>query len=281
MKFIKKLTNRLDTLNSHVCVGLDSRYDRIPEFIKKGKTVSEAIFSFNKELIAATHHVAVAYKTTLTFYNAFGDEGREGLRKTNHYLKANYPEIPLLADYKTSDMGESAKMMKKDIFDGLLFDCIMMTPWFGEDTIKEFLKDDACGVAIYVHDTNPTASEFQDIELKDGRRLYEAVAEKVAKSWNNNGNIFVEAGATYPTQLQRTREIVGEDMVILTVGIGPQGGDIKNLRGLFGKNGKRLLVNGSRSIIFAGEGKKDYFQGVKDAAEQFRQDLSAIAELAI
>lgn len=277
MKFIKKLTSRLDTIDSHVCVGLDSRYDRIPEVLKKGNSISETIFAFNKELIQATKHVAIAYKVTLTFYNAFGVEGREGLRLTNHYLKSHYPEIPLIADYKTSDMGESAKMMKREIFEGYLFDCIMMTPWFGQDTVKEFLLDDKYGVAIYAHDSNSTAVEIQDIELKDGRKLYEVIAEKVAGQWNTNGNLFVEAAATYPEQLRRTRKIVGEDMIILTAGIGPQGGRLEDLKGVFGINSKRLLVNGSRSIIFAGEGKKDYFQGVKTAAEKFRNDIIKIS----
>src|SRR5258708_6695706 len=120
-KIVKKLIYRLETIDSHVCVGLDSRYDRIPEALKFGKDVSSAIFSFNKELIEATNQVAVVYKITLPFYKAFGKEGIEGLFLTNQYLKSKYPEIPIIADCKISDMGESAKMMKIEIFDWLAF----------------------------------------------------------------------------------------------------------------------------------------------------------------
>ena len=94
-----------------------------------------------------------------------------------------------------------------------------MTPWFGFDTVRDYVDGEEHGVCVYVHDSNPTAVEFQDLELKDGRRVYEEVARKVARQWNINGNVMVEAGATYPKQLKRVREIVGEEMVILTAGI--------------------------------------------------------------
>ncbi len=279
MKFIDKITSRLDSINSHVCVGLDSNYERIPEILKKSKSVSQTIFDFNKNVILATHNVAIAYKINLAFYAGFGAEGLEGLRLTNHYLKKHYTDIPILADCKRSEMGESVKMLRQEIVDWLGFDCIMITPWFGFDTVKDLLHDSSLGVCIFVHDSNPTAAEFQDLELTNGKHLYEEVTEHVVKSWNTNGNIFVEAGATYPKQLRRVRQIVGNNMVILTAGVGAQGGKAEDVTGIFGKDGKRLLVNSSRGIIFAGEGKRDYFLAVKEAAEKLRKNLLGISLL--
>jgi len=258
MKFNNKLISALERTTSHVCVGLDSRYDRIPDFIRKGKSVSEAIFEFNKQVVLATHEVAAAYKSNVAFYAGFGAEGLEGLRKTNEFLAKEYPAIPILADCKRSEMGESVKMIKNEIFEWLKFDCVMVTPWFGFDTVRDYLDDEKNGVCVYVHDSNPTATEFQELELRDGRRVYEYVTERVCEYWNENGNVFIEAGATYPEALKKVRQIAGEDMVILTAGVGVQGGTIEALKGVFGKDGKRLLVNSSRGIIFAGEGKKDY-----------------------
>ncbi|MBI2405155.1 orotidine-5'-phosphate decarboxylase, partial [Candidatus Gottesmanbacteria bacterium] len=232
---------------------------------------------FNKNVILATHHVAVAYKINIAFYAGFGAEGLEGLRQTNHYLKAHYVDIPILADCKRSEMGESVKMLRQEIVDWLGFDCIMITPWFGFDTVKDLLNDPSLGVCIFVHDSNPTAAEFQDLELANGKHLYEEVTEHVVKSWNANGNIFVEAGATYPKQLRRVRQIVGNNMVILTAGIGAQGGKAEDIIGVFGKDGKRLLVNSSRGIIFAGEGKRDYFAAVRDAAVLLQDQLQLIS----
>ena len=93
-------------------------------------------------------------------------------------------------------------MVKQEIFDWLGFDSILVTPWFGQDTIKDYLDDETKGVGVYVHDSNPSAVEFQDLELKDGRKVYEAVAENLVKNWNKNGNVFVEAGATYFTPIK-------------------------------------------------------------------------------
>lgn len=273
MKFIDKLNASLDSKNSHVCVGLDSRYDRIPESIRSGRSISEAILEFNKQVVEATSEVAVAYKSNLSFYAGFGAEGLEGLKLTNEYIRANFPGIPLFGDCKRSEMDESVKMVEGEIFDWLKFDSVMVTPWFGFDTIRDYLKNEAQGVVVYVHDSNKTAVEVQELELKDGRKVYEAVTAMLVERWNTNGNVIVEAGATYPQALRRVREIVGEEMPILTAGVGIQGGKVTDLGKVFGKNGKRLFVNSSRGIIFAGEGKDDYFKAVKIAAENLKNTL--------
>ncbi len=277
--FLSKLISSLETKKSHVCVGLDSRYDRIPELIKKGKSVSEAIFEFNKNVVEATHEYTSAYKSNVAFYAGFGEEGLKGLQKTNEFLKTNYSDIPLLADCKRSEMGESVKMIKAEIFDWLQFDCVMVTPWFGFDTVRDYLDEEKNGVCVYVHDSNPTAEEFQEVELKDGRRLYEYVTERVCQVWNVSGNVFIEAGATYPEALKKVRKIAGDDMVILTAGVGTQGGKVEDLKGVFGKDGQRLLVNSSRGIIFAGENKPDYFVAVKESAQQLRNTLRSASKI--
>ncbi len=276
MKFIDKLKRRLDTLNSPICIGLDSNYNFIPTKIKTKKKISQAIFDFNKNIIKATYNLVVAYKINLIFYESYGFEGLKGLGLTINYLKKNFPEIPLLADCKRAEIGEGSLMLKKLIFDRLGFDCIMITPWFGYDSIKDLIIDTNHGFSIYVHDSNPSASDFQDLKLDNNKYLYENVAEKIVEKWNQYGNVIVEAAATYPTQLKKVRQIVGESMPILTAGIGAQGGKIKDLKGLFGENNRRLIIAISRKIIFAGIGKKNYFKEVRKATENFYQKVVAI-----
>ena len=273
MKFIDKLKKRLDTINSHLCVGLDSNYDLIPSEIKSHKKIGQAIFDFNKNIIEATYKLVVAYKINLIFYESCGFEGLKGLRLTTNFLKNNFPEIPLMADCKRAEIDEGVLMLKRQIFDWLGFDCIMITPWFGYDSIKDLLSDTTYGISVYVHDSNPSASDFQDLRLGNGQFLYEKVAEQIVEKWNQYGNVIVEAGATYPKQLKKVRQIVGESMPILTAGIGTQGGKIENLKGLFGESNHRLIVACSRKIIFAGIGKKNYFEAVKKEAEILRHKL--------
>lgn len=277
--FTARLIHSIHTIGSHLCVGLDSRYDRIPDAVKKNKSVAAAIIGFNKNIIDVTHEYAVCFKMNIAFYAGFGPEGLDALAKTNAYLQKNHPSIPRIADCKRSEMGESVVMVKREIFDWLGFDCVMVTPWFGFDTVRDFLSDPKHGVCVYVHDSNPSAAEFQNLELKDGRKVYEVVTDRVAHVWNTNGNVFVEAGATYPAELKRVREIIGNDMILLVAGIGSQGGTISSLNGLFGTDKERLLVNSSRGIIFAGEGKKDYFGAVRQATITLRDQLREVSRV--
>lgn len=276
MKFIDKLKRRLDTLNSSICIGLDTNYNLIPPKIKTNKKVGQAIFDFNKNIIEITYKLVVTYKINLIFYESYGFEGLKGLRLTTNFLKKNFPEIPLLADCKRAEIGEGSLMLKRLIFDWLGFDCIMIIPWFGYDSIKDLIIDTNHGFSIYVHDSNPSASDFQDLKLDNNKYLYEKVAEKIVEKWNQYGNVIVEAGATYPTQLTKVRRIVGESMPILTTGIGIQGGKIKDLKGSFGENNRRLIVASSRKIIFAGIDKKNYFEEVRKTAEKLRHKLLSI-----
>jgi orotidine-5'-phosphate decarboxylase len=265
---MERLKNRLDNMESHLCVGLDSHYDKLPCFVKKGRSVSEAIFEFNKMIVEATSDLAAAYKMNVSFYAGYGEEGLAALRRTNRYLREVDPSVPIIADCKRSEMGETVKLVRQEIFDWLGFDCIMVTPWFGSDTLRDYLEDESKGVAVYVHDSNPSAAEIQGLVLSDGRKVYEVVAEKVAGAWNVNGNLFAEAAATYPDALRKIRRIIGEDMPLLVAGIGPQGGKIGDLAGLFGLNGQRLLVNSSRGIIFS--------SSAADGVE-YRQEVRLVA----
>lgn len=273
MKFIDSLIGSLESKHSHVCVGLDSRYDQLPDFVKKGVSLSDAVFTFNKQIIEATSDIAVAYKINTTFYSAFGEEGLRALLQTNRFLRSQYKNIPVLADCKRNELGDGAHLMSKEIFDTYLFTCVLVTPWFGSDAIHELLKKDEHGVCVYVHDSNPSAKEIQELELRDGSKLYEGVTQQVVHRWNTNGNVFVEAGLTYPDALARVRKITGRQMPILTSGIGAQGGKAESLRGLFGIHGKRLIVNSSRGILFAGKGSKDYFSEVRKAADTLRINI--------
>jgi orotidine-5'-phosphate decarboxylase len=271
-RFLDLLIGRLERASAPLCVGLDSRYDRIPDAIRSGKSVSQAIFDFNKSVVDLSSDCVTAYKMNLAFYAGFGSEGLKGLRETNAYIKNNYPGIPLFADCKRSEMGESVEMVRREIFEDLGFDCVMVTPWFGYDTIRDYLSKPSHGVLVYAHDSNPSAYEIQDLLVvgrpsPEGRDsiaaeslptpmpLYEYVTKKVVEDWNTNGNVIIESGLTYPRALRRVREIAGPDMPLLVAGLGAQGGKAEDLRGLFGTNNRRLFVNVSRGIIFpSGEG---------------------------
>jgi orotidine-5'-phosphate decarboxylase len=283
--FLETLINRLETANAPLCVGLDSRYDRLPEEVRQGRSISEAIVAFNKGVVDVSHEYAAAFKMNLAFYAGFGTEGLKGLKETNDYIRRNHPSVPIFADCKRSEMGESVDMVRREIFDELGFNCVMVTPWFGYDTIRDYLAKPSHGVAVYVHDSNPSAYEIQDLLVvgrhsPEGRdnipaetfaqpmAVYEYVTQKTVQDWNTNGNVIIEAGLTYPKALKRIREIAGPDVPMLVAGLGAQGGKKEDLVGLFGTNRRRLFVNVSRGIIFP-TGERTWQDNIAAAVEGY------------
>ena len=136
------------------------------------------------------------------------------------------------------------------IFDDLGVDATTVHPYLGKQSLQPFLDKTEKGIFVLVKTSNPGAGEFQDLKVEE-KPLYQIVAEHV-KTWNTAGNLAVVVGATYPDELKKVREIVG-DMPILVPGVGSQGGnDLKTVlkNGLNSKK-QGLIINSSRGIIFA------------------------------
>ena len=81
------LVDQIHQKKSFLCIGLDVDLSKIPEHLLKQE---DPIFAFNKEIIDATHHLAVAYKPNTAFYEAHGIKGWKALEKTIQYLRDNY-----------------------------------------------------------------------------------------------------------------------------------------------------------------------------------------------
>lgn len=236
--------------NKFVCVGLDSDFSKIPQDFKEGKTKEEAIFAFNKSIIDQTFDLVCCYKLNSAFYEAEGTEGLQALKKTVDYINEKYPEIATILDAKRGDIGNTNEGYTKNIFDYLGFDAVTVSPYLGKESLEPFLQRTDKGVIILVKTSNPGAGEFQDLMIEN-QPLYQIVAKNIIKDWNNNKNCAVVVGATYPEELKKVREIIG-DMPILIPGIGAQGGDLAATikAGLDSKN-QGIIISSSRGIIFA------------------------------
>ncbi len=247
MSIIHKLDQRAKQVNSLLCVGLDSDINRLPE---RFLTQEYPQFEFNKWIIEQTHQHVCAYKPNLAFYEARGEAGWKELAMTTKYLRQNYPDIFLIADAKRGDIGSTNEGYVTAIFDELGFDAVTLSPYLGQEALQPFLerKDKAC--IILCRTSNPGAGEFQDL-VTDGKPVWQRVAQNVAKKWNKNGNCMLVVGATYPQELEQVRQAVGE-MWLLVPGIGAQGGDLEAvLKVGLNKQGRGLVINSSRGIIFA------------------------------
>jgi orotidine-5'-phosphate decarboxylase len=247
MNAITKYEQRAEEVNSLLCVGLDSDYSRLPVRFQDDKWPQ---FAFNRWVVEQTHPFVSAYKPNMAFYEARGAQGLQELALTLDYLREQHPGILTICDAKRADIGSTSAAYARAVFDELGFDAVTLHPYLGRDALAPFLGRGDRGCIILCRTSNPGAGEFQDLMI-DGQPLWAVVARQVCARWNSADNCMLVVGATYPDELRRVREIVGE-MTLLVPGVGAQGGDIAAVMGAgLNRNGLGLIVNASRSVLFA------------------------------
>ncbi len=207
------------------------------------------------------------------FYEARGAEGVVALKRTCDYLKATYPEIPIIIDAKRGDIGNTNAGYVEYVFDYLGADAVTVHPYFGSESLGRFLEREDKGIIVLCRSSNPGSGEFQDL-LVDGEKLHIRVAKQVVHTWNARGNCLLMVGATYPEDLREVREIAGPDMPFLIPGVGAQGGDVAGtMRAGLGANGRGLIISSSRTIIFA-SGGEDFAEAARTEARKLRDEIN-------
>ncbi len=270
MNFQQKLDNIVEKNNSLVCVGLDSSFEKLPEVVKN---LENPQFDFNKEIIDATANLVCAYKPNSAFYEALGDRGIMELKKTCDYLHSHYPDIPIILDAKRGDIGNTNDGYVKYAFDYLEVDGLTVMPYMGIESLASFFKREEKGIIIGCHSSNPGAKEIQELII-DGKPLYHIVAEEIMKQFGSNPNCMIFMGATYPEELGKIREIVG-NMTFLVPGVGAQEGGVEKVVKM-GLNDKKsgMIINSSRGIIFASSGD-DFAQRAKEETEKLKNQINS------
>lgn len=254
-----------------VCVGLDSEYEKIPEFVRnRYRHVSDlgvagATIAFNRAIVDVTKDVACAYKLNSAFYEAHGDKGIFALQRSIQDIHGAAPDVPVILDAKRADIGNTNEGYAKFAFDYCEADALTVHPYLGEEALKPFLKHTDKGIFVLCRTSNPGAGEFQDLVCSDREALYEKVADRVSGWWNQYGNCALVVGATVPEELGRVRMFASE-IPILIPGIGAQGGDLeKSVRAAKNSQGNGFIINSSRGIIFASKGE-DFLEAARREA---------------
>lgn len=271
MNFGKKLENIIKKNNSLLSIGLDPELEKIPAHLKKYK---DPIFSFNKQIIDATHDLVCAYKPQIAHYAARGVKGIGSLLKTINYLQHAYPKIPIILDAKRADIGSTSNQYVKEAFDVFNADAVTVNPYFGLDSLKPFLERKDKGIIILCKTSNKSSGDFQDIKVSSYKiPLYLYVAKKVAQ-WNKKyGNCMLVVGATWPEELRKIREIA-PNMFFLVPGIGTQGGDLKNtLKNGLRKDKSGLIIHSGRSIIYASS-KPNFANAARKEALKLKENIN-------
>lgn len=260
----KELFEQIRQKESYLCVGLDTDVQKIPDHLLGAE---DPVFEFNKQIIDATHPYAVAYKPNIAFYEVHGAKGWESLEKSIDYIPN---EFFVIADAKRGDIGNTSKMYARAFFENMNCDSVTVAPYMGADSIKPFLDFENKWVILLALTSNVGGEDFQSLELAHGGKLFEEVLRKSAE-WGDKDQLMYVVGATRAEALRGIRQTI-PDHFLLVPGVGVQGGSLEEVS-RYGMNDHcGLLVNSSRGIIYAGDGK-DFADRARKKARVLQQEM--------
>jgi orotidine-5'-phosphate decarboxylase len=266
---IQQLIEQIRKKNSFLCIGLDVDLDKIPRDVLKEE---DPIFAFNKAIIDATHHLCVAYKPNIAFYEAYGLKGWKSLEKTINYINENHPEIFTIADAKRGDIGNTSSRYAKAFLEDLGFDSITVTPYMGKDSVEPFLAIENKHTILLALTSNQGAQDFQTLKVNNQDLFKEVI--KVSKTWKNSENLMYVVGATKAEFLTEIRQLI-PDSFLLVPGVGAQGGSLQEVCKYGMNSNVGLLINSSRGIIYASD-REDFAEAAAIKAKALQLEMKAI-----
>lgn len=260
------LIDQIRKKQSFLCIGLDVDLEKIPSHLLD---LEDPIFEFNKQIIDATHHLAVAYKPNIAFYEAYGIKGWQSLQQTINYLNKKYPELFTIADAKRGDIGNTSTRYAKAFFEDLNFDAITVAPYMGSDSVEPFLAFENKFTIMLALTSNIGGLDFQTLKTEN-QALYKQVLQK-SLNWKNSDQLMYVVGATRPDYFAEIRKII-PDHFLLVPGVGAQGGKLEDVCKYGLNEDIGLLVNSSRGIIYASNGS-DFATKAQEKALELQQEM--------
>ena len=275
--FVDHLIEKIKKMDNPTVMGLDPKLEYIPKSVKTSVfneygqgiiAVSKALLLFNMRLIDAVCDIIPCIKPQAAYYEMYGIHGMSVLAETIKYAKEK--EMLVILDGKRNDIGSTAEsyaaayLGETDLNGGMSMsafpaDALTVNAYLGEDGVRPFIqmcnsKDK--GIFVLVKTSNPSSSQIQDMELKNGKKIYEVMAEYV-DSWGKGkigksgySNVGAVVGATHPAQAEEIRKIL-KSAYILVPGYGAQGGSADDAVKSFNQDGTGAIVNASRSLMCA------------------------------
>ncbi len=282
---IDKLYKRVEQ-KGNVCVGLDTALDYIPEeFGNKFNTVSDKIFSFNKEIIDATEDLAAIFKVQIAYYEALGLQGLDAYGRTLEYLRKK--DNLIIADVKRGDISKTAQMYAKAHFTGEFeADFMTISPYMGMDSIEpysEYIAEKQKGLFVLVKTSNSGSADFQYKKNDEDKYFYEVIGERVQEfgkeyigscGYSSVGGVV---GCTNSLDAKSIREKL-KNTYFLIPGYGAQGGKGKDIESYL-DCGNGGIVNSSRGILLSYkkeiDGEKRFAECSRDAVIKMRDDINS------
>ncbi|WP_263834999.1 orotidine-5'-phosphate decarboxylase [Salinibacter sp.] len=268
--FSRRLRRLQSQKETAVCVGLDPVPARFPPSLQDGRLRTDAVRAFCTTIVEATAPYACAFKPNFAFFEALGPAG---LTVLDQVVTTIPDDCLVLGDAKRGDIGHSARHYAASIYEELGLDACTVSPYLGRDSAMPFLEHEGTCTFVLARTSNDGAADLQEACTCDGTPLYRHVAQRV-QAWNADapGDAGLVVGATAPAALQDLRSLC-PSLPFLVPGVGAQGGDAAAVMDAAATDEGPVLVNSSRSILYASEGP-NYADAAADAARALRDALN-------
>ena len=272
MTFIERLAHAQQIHQSLLCVGLDPDPARLPPHLQG----PEAIYDFCAQVVLATADLVCAFKPQIAYFAAHRAEPQ--LERLMQHIRAVAPHVPVILDAKRGDIGSTAEQYAAEVFERYQADAVTLSPFMGFDSVQPYLRYPGKGAFLLCRTSNPGGDDLQAQTLggvPESPKLFEHVARLAQGPWNENGQLGLVVGATYPEEIARVRELAPH-LPLLVPGVGAQGGDAQATvhAALPTPDSGMVVVNSSRAILYASSGT-DFAQAARAAAQSTRDTLQA------
>ncbi len=298
---LDRLIEKIEQTQNPTVAGLDPKLDYVPEYIKKkcfekhGETLkgaAKALWEFNKALIDTLYDIVPAVKPQAAYYEMYGVQGVKTLYKTQEYARSK--GMYVITDGKRNDIGTTMEAyatahlgkvkVGSEEYEPFLGDALTVNGYLGTDGIKPLIKvckENDKGIFVLAKTSNPSSGELQDKKI-DGVPVYEVMGS-MCENWGKElpgvygySGVGIVAGATYPEQIKRLREILPHTFFLIP-GYGAQGASAKDISAAFDKNGLGGIVNSSRGIMCAYQkekcGEREFAEAARREAIRMRDEI--------
>jgi orotidine-5'-phosphate decarboxylase len=268
MHFLDRLTAAQRRSESLLCVGLDPEPAKLPP---PWRGDPQRLFDFCARVVDATKDLVCAFKPQIAYFAAHGAEDQ--LERLMAHIRRVAPDVPVILDAKRGDIGATAEQYAREAFVRYQADAVTLSPYMGFDSIEPYLRHDGRGLFLLCRTSNPGAADLQSLALAAGGSLYEEVARLAAGAWNRDRRLGLVVGATAPDEIARVRAIA-RTLPLLIPGVGAQGGDARETVRRGWRADGTIVVNASRSVLYAGS-DADFAAASREAARTTRDQLAA------
>lgn len=272
--FADTLFASIRRLRAPICVGLDPRYEQLPDSVRGTGNASmsnqaEAYEQFSRGVIDVVAPLVPAVKVQAAFYEELGPDGMRAMSGAINYAREK--GLLVIVDGKRNDIGSTALAYARAYLgrgeSAWGADAITVSPYLGDDSLSPFVetaRERNAGLFVLVKTSNPGGRMIQDLTVETSstpgspQRLYQLVGRHVEQLAAQTaaecgyGAVGAVVGATYPEQLTELRAAMPHTW-LLVPGFGSQGGTASDVARGFDAQGLGAIVNNSRGIIFAHE----------------------------